>query len=86
MNYQGKELPGHMVRDVITGFAGTVTGVVIYISGCNQALVVPMVNNDGKIPDSIWFDVQRLSIVDKYTQIVLDNSKTPGCDMAPPIR
>ena len=32
---------GVQVEDVITGFKGTVTGYVKYITGCNQYLVSP---------------------------------------------
>lgn len=77
---------GHTVTDRITGFRGIVTGVVEYISGCNQALVGPPVDKDGKIPDSQWFDVQRLEIDRSVSRIVLDNGNTPGFDRAPPRR
>lgn len=80
-----QSLNGRKVKDRITGFTGVVTGVVNYISGCNQALIAPPVGADGKLPDSQWFDVQRLEVVSDET-ITLDNGATPGCDMAPPKR
>lgn len=73
------------MKDKITGFTGTVTGFVTYISGCNQALVVPPVDKDGKHVDAQWFDEQRLDITDA-NPIVLDNSLTPGPDMPAPTR
>lgn len=76
---------GHKVRDRITGFSGVVTGVVTYLTGCNQALVSPEVSDDGKLRDAHWFDVQRVEVVGN-DRIVLDNGATPGCDMAPPVR
>lgn len=79
-------LLGRKVKDRITGFAGVVTGYVYYISGCNQALVVPPVGKDGKNADSNWFDVQRLEIDAKAKPIVLNNAATPGPDRAPPAR
>lgn len=73
---------GMKVKDKITGFAGTVTGVVQYISGCNQALVVPPAREDGSLIGGEWFDLQRLEITNSNV-LVLDNSATPGADRAP---
>lgn len=75
---------GSTVRDRITGFTGVVTGHVEYLTGCNQALVVPPMR-DGKLPESQWFDVQRLEDTGAEC-IVLDNGATPGCDKAAPKR
>lgn len=76
---------GAMATDSITGFKGRVTGVAHYISGCSQALLVPKVGDDGKLPEGHWFDVQRLEI-DTLSAITLDNHATPGPDKAPPKR
>lgn len=56
-----------------------------YISGCNQALIVPPVAKDGSKINSSWIDEQRLTPVGTKV-IVLDNSKTPGFDKMPPIK
>jgi len=53
---------GSKVSDQITGFSGEVTGFVTYVSGCNQALVVPKVATDDAFKDSRWFDEQRLEV------------------------
>ena len=50
---------GQRVEDNITGFAGTVTGIAEYITGCRQALVVARVKEDGDFK-SHWFDEDRL--------------------------
>ena len=77
---------GWKVKDKITGFSGIVIGTVEYLTGCNQALVVPdKLDKDQKRQEGEWFDVQRLARVGK-TQIKLDNGKTPGCDISPPKR
>jgi len=76
---------GAEYRDKIGGFKGVCTGYCEYLSGCNQALLIPRVGKDGKAPDGAWYDVQRLERVGKKI-VKLDNSKTPGCDMAAPIR
>lgn len=77
---------GDTVRDVITNFTGVVTGIVEYISGCNQALVTPRLKNDGSREEGCWFDLQRLVVDTTHARVELDNGKTPGADMAPPRR
>lgn len=76
---------GKTYIDKITGFKGVAVGVVYYISGCNQVLISPKVDKDGKIKDSNWFDVQRMK-EEKVKRISLDNEKTPGFDMEAPKR
>lgn len=78
---------GSTVEDIITGFRGTVTGLVTYITGCDRALVAPRgLDNDGKIRDSEWWDVQRLVVDTSVPRIVLDNGTTPGFDKEAPKR
>ena len=62
-----------------------VTGYVQYITGCNQALVVPPVDKEGKKPDGHWFDEQRLRQVGDEV-IRLENGSHPGPDQSPPVR
>lgn len=76
---------GQQVKDKITGFKGTVTGLCQYLSGCNQALVVPKASKDGTFKDGHWFDEQRLTVTSKVV-VKLDNGRTPGCDKAAPKR
>ena len=79
------QLLGHQVTDSITGFKGTVIGVVHYLTGCNQALVIPKGAKSDKRPDGEWFDVQRLTVTSKKP-LAMDNVKTPGHDQAAPQR
>ncbi len=76
---------GSTVKDRITGFKGVVTGYVTYISGCNQCLVAPPVQKDGKISESHWLDEQRLEVVGKAVT-TLDNSAARGFDAPAPVR
>jgi hypothetical protein len=76
---------GSKVTDKITGLTGRVVGIVEYISGCNQVLVSPPVDKDGKYVDAHWVDVQRLEILDE-PRVTLDNGTTPGCDMPAPVK
>jgi len=80
------DLIGRTVEEKVSGFRGVVTGIVYYISGCTQALVAPKMDKDGKVPDSNWWDVQRVVVDESVPKIVLDNGATPGCDAAPPVR
>ena len=74
---------GKRVTDNISGFTGVVTGYVHYLSGCNQALVVPKNDADGNFREARWFDDQRLTIHDD-ARITLDNPGGAGFDKAPP--
>ena len=79
-------LLGKKVKDRITGFEGTVTGYVQYITGCNQALVAPSVDDKGAMRDSHWFDEQRLDMVPGAETVVLDNGDARGPDRPAPKR
>lgn len=76
---------GKTYTDKITKFSGVATGHVRYISGCNQVLLAPPVDAEGKLRESQWFDEQRLE-EQGAAMIVLDNSKTPGPDRMAPKR
>jgi len=75
---------GSYYKDKITGFSGTAVGHVEYLTGCNQTLVVPKVDSEGKLRNGEWFDDQRLELVVAETPVRLNNGSTPGCDAAPP--
>lgn len=76
---------GATYTDRITGFSGIATGHVTYISGCNQVLLAPPVDAEGKLRDSQWFDEQRLEL-QPGRQVILDNSGGNGFDKAAPKR
>lgn len=76
---------GKTYKDRITDFQGVATGRVQYISGCNQALLAPKAKPDGSVNDAMWYDEQRLELVDA-PRIKLDNGPTPGHDLAAPKR
>lgn len=77
---------GVTATDAITGFTGTVTGLCFYISGCNQALLVPKVDKDGGHREGHWFDIQRLKVDARTKPIKLDNGESPGFDKPAPKR
>lgn len=76
---------GVTVTDIVTGFSGRVTGLVSYITGCNQALVTPRADKPNEFPAGQWLDVQRLEVQDAPA-LVIDNSDNNGPDLAPPVR
>ena len=80
----GKTILGASYRDKITGFTGVATGHVSYLTGCNQVLVQPKLDAEGKVRDSMWFDEQRLEIDTTMPITTLDNSQTPGFDKQAP--
>ena len=59
LNFLGLE-----VKDCVTGMKGIVSSVSFDLYGCVQAIVVPPVK-EGTIPDSFWFDINRLEIINK---------------------
>jgi len=76
---------GAEYKDKITGFKGTLVGFCLYITGCNQALLVPRVKKDGSHQDGHWYDEQRLERVGKKKPVSLDNRRRPGADIPPPL-
>ena len=76
---------GKKYKDKITGFEGVATGRATYISGCDQVLLAPKCADDGTAKDAHWYDIQRVDPLEGEA-ISLDNSKTPGCDLAAPKR
>lgn len=53
---------GQKAKDKITGFEGIITGRASYLYGCDQYVLAPPADKDGKIADSHWFDEGRIEI------------------------
>ena len=53
---------GHQAEDIVTGFKGTVTGYVRYLTGCDQVMLSPAVDAETpqSRPPSEWFDTNRI--------------------------
>jgi len=54
---------GLRVGDKVTGLTGVVTSISFDLYGCVQAIVNPGLV-EGKLADSVWFDVARLKVLD----------------------
>ena len=76
---------GYTYRDKISGFRGVCTGLVQYISGCNQAVLTPSVKKEGSLESGCWFDEQRLT-KEGDPCVVLENVATPGFGDLAPVR
>jgi hypothetical protein len=59
--------------DVITGFTGAIIAYVQYMTGCNQYLLAPRVDKEGKQIESHWFDEARIKVKDKGATVTLDS-------------
>jgi hypothetical protein len=77
-----QQLLGKTAKDRITGLSGIVTGYCVYITGCNQALIQPPVDKEGKMVTGCWVDADRLEVSkDPAFSLAV---KDPGpCDPAP---
>jgi hypothetical protein len=71
---------GTYVESLVTGFKGVVTGRSDFLTGCNQYLVTPSVDKDGKYVDPMWHDEHALRVDETKQQLKLDRSvdQPPG--------
>lgn len=60
---------GKIARDKITNFEGTVVSVTTYLHGTDQATLQPIINKDGKMPDTQGFDVCQLEIINETKKV-----------------
>ena len=86
MKVQQEVKNGVVVRDVVTGFVGRVTGIVHYWTGCDQALIVPPVDDRGKRMEGEWIDIQRLRVLEAAIDLPNPSLGAVGFDQAPPQR
>ena len=54
---------GDQVKDSVSGFEGIVMAKHIYLNGCDRLSVQPKVGSDGKLPESMTFDIMQLKVV-----------------------
>ena len=78
---------GDHVRDKITGFAGVVTAVCDYVTGCRQLLLAPLLSETGEYRKPMWFDIDRLEILEGGHETVAIGEQTrPGPDLQAPAK
>lgn len=84
-----KQMFGFTGKDIITGFQGVIVGACAYISGCDQVLLAPKCDENGKTDEGKWFDTSRIQILSDVDRVELPKDKVeaaPGPDMPAPIR
>lgn len=61
------KLLGLKVRDVVTGFEGTVDTIAFDLYGCVQAIVRGAQNkkSPAEAPEARWFDTKRLTVLSR---------------------
>ncbi len=52
------------VKDTVSGFSGTVTGIAKYLDGTTTCLIQSKMADPSKYPESTWIDSQRLEITE----------------------
>ena len=57
------DLLGKRIEDRVTGKKGVVASISFDLYGCVQAIVNPGMTKEGKLEDSLWFDVSRLKVL-----------------------
>jgi hypothetical protein len=83
-SFKGK---GHMiqlgsrVRDIYTGFEGTLIARTSWLHGCDRLTIEPTkIKDDGSLPESITFDAPRVELVEEEPVRVSkqERTKRPG--------
>lgn len=65
---------GNRVKDIYTGFEGIAIGRTDWLYGCSRIAIEPTELKDGKPIDVVWFDEQRVQIVQEEKAWISDNS------------
>ena len=86
MTMLAKRRYGMVATDKISGFSGIVIGFAQYVTGCDQYLVAPKIEDDkpGVLPESHWFDVNRLKFKKAPKPVKIATKRNRGaCKAAP---
>lgn len=71
---------GKKGRDKVTQFEGTITAKCSYMYGCDQLLLTPTIDNDGKKRDGEWFDEGRVEVLETIIDPINVKVEKNGCD------
>lgn len=66
---------GDLVKCKITGAKGVVVAISKHLYGCDRLGFQPQAGKDGKLPDSIWGDIESVDVVKK--QVVKGHADLP---------
>lgn len=67
-------------KDKITGMTGILVGRCQHLFGCNTYGIAPQTLNEGKRPETEWFDEGRIQIVGEGIAAEEVRAEKPGCD------
>ncbi|MDY6957648.1 MAG: hypothetical protein SVK08_00690 [Halobacteriota archaeon] len=56
---------GYKGKDKVTGMQGVITSISFDLYGCNQVLLNPGLDKDGKPRDAGWYDSNRIEVISK---------------------
>ena len=54
---------GDEVKDTVSGFTGIAIAKHSYLEGCDRISIQPVIDKDGKLPDSVTFDEPSLKCI-----------------------
>jgi len=74
---------GKVARDKITGFTGTITAKCAYITGCDQYCLTTKVKDEYSKAESLWFDINRVDVLEDDKVVEIDTSDDVGCMDSP---
>jgi len=73
------------VRQKVTGFTGIVTSHSKHLSGCDRLWIEPPVDDNGKLRDGQWADIDMVEIVSAsvIAPVVYVRQAPGGVDLPP---
>lgn len=71
---------GKKAKDKVTGFTGIITALTVYMYGCEQYLITPPVDKDGKRVNGEWFDSGRIELIDDGIKPESVQNDNPGSE------
>lgn len=69
---------GDKIECTVTGFKGTATGYSIFLNGCEQLLIAPVVNEKGEKQEAEWFDTCQIMKIKAEKPIEIKQKKVGG--------
>lgn len=69
---------GVTLKSVIHGYEGVAVARAEHITGCNQYMVQPGLDKDGKLKDAYWLDEHSLVQTKAKPVVVSEPTEKPG--------
>lgn len=68
---------GDKVRDIVTGFKGTVISRHEYLNGCVRLSIQPNDLHEGRVIEAQTFDIEQIAVITKNQHNVMQRSGGP---------